>query len=75
MDLWIGNFDFGAALARGNARSTTLTTASRITRKDKIGLYFNQIYGSAKVNDVNSTVASAVRGGWKYNRNVSSRMF
>src|ERR1035441_4166482 len=38
-------------------------------------LYFNQIYGTARVNNVTSTIASAVRGGWKYNRNVSPRMF
>src|ERR1035441_5726703 len=38
-------------------------------------LYFNQIYGTARGNNVTSTIASAVRGGWKYNRNVSSRMF
>jgi len=78
MDLWNGNLDFGVALARGNARSTTLTTAAtatRATRTDKIGLYFNQIYSNARVNDVNATTASAVRGGWKYNRNISSRMF
>jgi putative salt-induced outer membrane protein YdiY len=86
-ELWNGNFDFGLSLARGNARSDALTTAftaSRATRTDKIMLYFNQIYGSARVNQVDSTgrvnqvtstIASALRGGWKYNRNVSPRMF
>jgi putative salt-induced outer membrane protein YdiY len=78
LELWNGNFDIGLSLARGNARSDALTTAftaSRGTRTDKIMLYFNQIYGSARVNNVTSTIASAVRGGWKYNRNVSPRMF
>lgn len=78
LDLWAGNFDIGFALTRGNARSDTLTTAfsaSRSTRTDKLALYFNQIYSSARANNVNSTTASAIRGGWKYNRNLSPRMF
>ena len=78
LELWTGNLDFGLSLARGNARSDALTTAftaGRSTRTDKIMLYFNQIYGSARVNDVTSTTASAVRGGWKYNRNITPRMF
>src|ERR1035441_3150810 len=78
LELWNGNFDIGIALARGNARTESLTTAftaGRNTRTDKITLYFNQIYSTASVNQVNSTIASAVRGGWKYNRNVSPRMF
>jgi putative salt-induced outer membrane protein YdiY len=78
LELWNGNFDIGFALARGNARSDSLTTAFtaiRGTRTDKIAVYFNQIYSTARVNNVDSTTASAVRGGWKYNRNVSSRMF
>jgi putative salt-induced outer membrane protein YdiY len=78
LELWSGNFDIGLSLARGNARSDLLTTAftaGRSTRADKITLYFNQIYSTARVNNLTSTIASAVRGGWKYNRNVSPRMF
>src|ERR1039458_3045053 len=66
LELWNGNFDFGLALARGNARSDTLNTAFtaiRSTRTDKIAVYFNQIYSTARANNVNSTTASAVRGG------------
>ena len=54
---------------------TTAFTAGRSTRADKITLYFNQIYSTARANNLTSTIASAVRGGWKYNRNVSPRMF
>ena len=82
LELWSGNFDLGLALANGNARSDSLTTAftaGRRTRQGMITLYFNQIYVAAsprrRSNNVNSTIASAVRGGWKYNRNVSPRMF
>ena len=78
LELWNGNFDIGLNLSRGNARSDMLATAftaARSTRTDKIALYFNQIYSTARVNDVTSTISSAVRGGWKYNRNISPRMF
>jgi putative salt-induced outer membrane protein YdiY len=77
-DLWYGNFDIGLALARGNARTDTFATtfvAARETRVDKISLYFNQIRASARVNNVSSSTARAVRGGWKYNRNMSPRAF
>lgn len=78
IDLWAGNFDLGLALARGNARTDTFTTAftaARDTRADKISVFFNQIYGSARANNLTSTIASAVRGGWRYNRNVSPRFY
>ena len=77
-ELWAGFFDIGLSLARGNARADTLTTgfnASRVTRKDKITTNFSQIYGTARVNGVTSTIASAVRGGWAYNRDVSPKLF
>jgi putative salt-induced outer membrane protein YdiY len=76
--LWTGFFDIGLSLARGNARTDTLTTsmtASRVTRNDKLSLYFNQIRGTARVDGVSSTIASAIRGGWSYNRDVTPRIF
>jgi len=78
IDLWYGNFDIGLALARGNSRTDTFTTAAtatRETRADKIAVYFNQIYGTARANNVTGTNASSVRGGWKYNRNLTPRTF
>jgi putative salt-induced outer membrane protein YdiY len=77
-ELWTGNFAFGLALARGNARTETLTNdfnAVRVTSHDKIALHFNQIYGKALANGVDTTIASAVRGGWAYNRDLKPRLF
>jgi putative salt-induced outer membrane protein YdiY len=68
---------------------TTAFTAGRRTRGGNFTVYFNQIHSTARVDQVTknpdgtvlrvdkvtSTIASALRGGWKYNRNVSSRMF
>src|ERR1022692_2189399 len=67
--MWAGNFDLGLALARGNARTGTLTNAfnaARVTRHDKISLHFNQIYATALVAGVSSATASAISGGWSY---------
>lgn len=78
LELWTGSYDMGFALARGNARTGTLTNtfnASRITRKDKVTVTFNEIYATARLNDVSSTIASAVRGGWAYNRDITPRFF
>jgi hypothetical protein len=78
LQLWTGFFDIGLALARGNAKTDTLTTtfnATRVSRKDKIALNFNQIRGTARLNGQTATIANAIRGGWAYNRDVSGRMF
>jgi hypothetical protein len=78
LELWTGFFDTGLAVARGNARTDTLTnsfTAARVSRTDKITVNFSQIYGTATVNNVSSAVANAIRGGWSYDHNLTSRFF
>lgn len=78
LQLWNGNYDLGLALARGNARTLTLTNvfnATRTTTHDKLMVNFNQIYASALLNGVNSATASEIRGGWAYNRNLGPKLF
>lgn len=78
LDLWAGSFDLGFALAGGNARTRTLTTAftaARVTRKDKTILRFNQIDSSATINGKNSLTAKAARGGVTYEQNLKPRLF
>ena len=78
IDLWAGNMDIGLALARGNARTDTLTgafNATRATHNDTVSVFANTIYGTARVNHISSTIARAFRGGWKYNRNFTPRFF
>jgi putative salt-induced outer membrane protein len=78
LDLWAGYLDFGLALARGNARTSTFTTAfntSRVTRNDKITIYLNQIRSTATLSGITAATASAIRGGWAYDRNVRPRLF
>ena len=77
-ELWTGYFDFGLALARGNARTDTMTTnfnATRVTRHDKTTVNLSQIYGTARVNNRVDSIANAIRGGWSYNRDIRGRLF
>lgn len=78
LDLWTVNGSLGFAGAQGNAETLTVTTPmtfSRVSNTSSTTAYFNSIRSSATINGENSETASAVRGGWAYNRNVSSKMF
>jgi putative salt-induced outer membrane protein YdiY len=78
LDLWTVGGSFGLAGAKGNARTSTLTTpvnATRISNTSKTLLYFNSIRSSASVNGVQSQTAQAVRGGLSYSRNLTPKIF
>lgn len=77
-DLWIGNANVGWAGTKGNAETATLAVsmgAARVTRTDKMSIYFNAIKASALINKVSAQTAEAVRGGLAYNRNIKPRVF
>jgi hypothetical protein len=78
LELWTGSYDLALALARGNARTTTFGNnvyVARVSRTDKITASFSQLYATARVDDITSTTASALRGGWTYDRNLTPRFF
>lgn len=78
LDLWTVSGSLNIAGAKGNAETFTFTTPftfSRISNTSKTTAYFNSIRASARIDDVSEETAQAVRGGWAYSRNVSSRMF
>ena len=78
LDLWAGYVDLGFSLARGNARTDTLTTAfnaDRKTNNDDTLLFLNQIYSTATIRGVNGATANAVRGGVSYDHNISPKWF
>ena len=77
-DLWVLTGSIGLSGTAGNAKTSTFTTpvqANRVTRNDKTTVYFNYIRATATVNNVSSTTAKAVRGGWSHNRNLKPRLF
>jgi len=77
-DLWAGFFDAGYAATRGNAETNTFNlsaNAARTTNRDKISVYFTSLNTSSLVNQKNTTTANAMRGGVKYNVELSKKAF
>lgn len=78
LDLWNGFVDTGLNLSRGNSDTTTFSlgmNAARATKRDKISVNFASLYTKNKVNGVSSLAADAIRGGIRYDMNVSDRVF
>lgn len=76
--LWTVSAALGLAGTQGNAKTRTLTAglnAARITNSDKSNVYFSAIRASALIGSLLEETAQAVRGGWGYSRNLSSRVF
>lgn len=76
-DLWNGGLDFGYSLTTGNTRTNTLalgTNLARQTNRDKTTLYAAYINATNKNKGVSETTANAIRGGGRYEINLSSRV-
>lgn len=73
-DLWTGFLDLGLAAAQGNARTSNVNVsaaANRATSRDKIEVNFTSLYASSNVSGVSLVTANAIRGGIRYNLNIS----
>lgn len=80
LDLWTGTLDAGYSLTRGNADTNTFTVAgaaARTTARDKISVYVTAIKANArsKNSGLEEDTANAIRGGGRYDINLSSRVF
>jgi uncharacterized protein DUF481 len=78
LDLWKGSFDAGLATAQGNASTTSINLgldAARTTPRDKIGVYVTSLYASNRTTGVSLTTANAVRGGLRYDANITEKTF
>ncbi len=80
LDLWAGALDVGLSLARGNAQANTFTLAAnavRATPRDKITVYATSLRASSRRRTEKdfTQVANAIRGGGRYDVNLSSRTF
>jgi uncharacterized protein DUF481 len=76
---WAGGLNLGLALARGNSATKNINlafNAVRPTNSDKITLYANSIYSTNDLAGANpSTVAHAILGGLRYDRNIAPLLF
>jgi putative salt-induced outer membrane protein YdiY len=80
LDLWSGTFDAGLSLTRGNADTNTFTigaNAARATTRDKISVYAAVIKARARsrTTGLQEETANAIRGGGRYEINLTSRAF
>jgi putative salt-induced outer membrane protein len=78
LDLWEGYFDAGLAGTQGNADTTTINlglNAVRATTRDKTTAYVTQLYSANSTAGVSLTTANAVRGGIRYDLNLTQKLF
>ena len=77
-DFWSGFFDTNLALTTGNAETMTFSNAAgmtRATKRDTIKLYFNSIFARQSTTGESMATANAIRGGSRYELNVTDKMF
>jgi putative salt-induced outer membrane protein len=75
---WTGFADAGLSLARGNAETTTVTAginARRPRERDLTSIYFTALFAQSAVLGIQETTAQALRGGIRYEFNLSERFF
>ncbi len=73
---WQGGGNFGVALARGNSETTNISlgfAADRKTVRDKTSIYANDVY--ATDGRLSVTTANDIRGGIRYDRDITRRLF
>lgn len=75
---WSGFIDTGLSLTRGNSETLTYTlgaSADRTTYRDKISVYAAGLFASSTTAGVTMDTAEAIRGGLRYDFNLSERIF
>jgi putative salt-induced outer membrane protein YdiY len=78
LEMWSGGADIGFALTSGNSDTTNLAIGlamTRETRNDKTSIYAASIYNRDSTSGESRTIANTVRGGVRYDRNISGRWF
>jgi putative salt-induced outer membrane protein len=78
LENWNVGANVGFALARGNSDTTNLSigfTSVRTGLRDKLSAYASSIYAQSSVAGVSSVTADDVRGGARYDRDITSRLF
>ncbi|MBA3973057.1 MAG: hypothetical protein C0504_02425 [Candidatus Solibacter sp.] len=77
-DFWSGFASLSFAGSSGNARTSSIATAAAASRqagKNKMGLYFNQVYASQSNVLPHGATANRISGGYRLDRGVGGRLF
>jgi putative salt-induced outer membrane protein len=78
LEFWKGYVDFGYSLTTGSVDNSTTTLGSvfaRETRRDKTTLYAAYIKSKNDVAGITTTTANAIRGGGRYEYNLTKKVF
>lgn len=78
LKLWGGSANLGVALTAGNSETTNIAfglALERTTLHDKTSLYAAALYAKDSTEGESRTTANAVRGGLRYDRNISRKWF
>jgi len=76
--IWSGSADAGLSVTRGNSDTLLIslgTQAARATERDKLSLYAASLFARSSATGVSITTAEAIRGGARYDRDISKRLF
>ena len=77
LELWSGVADFGFSMTTGNTKTKTVTLGANMARetgRDKTVLYAALINAKNRKDDVSETTANAIRGGGRYEINLTNRL-
>ncbi|MFQ5816962.1 MAG: YdiY family protein [Terriglobia bacterium] len=78
LDFWGGSLSAGLSSARGNADTFSFNLAvktARTTERDRISLYLHSLFARNSTLGTAVTTADAIRGGTRYNINLTDRLF
>ena len=78
LDYWSGMFDLGLSLTEGNSSTSALTIAgkaSRIVPKNKLTLYYTEVYSKDGNQTPAKTTANAIHGGVRDEFNLNPRVY
>ena len=77
-DYWSGLFDLGLSVTRGNSSASALSIAgkaARVVTKNKLSLYYTQVYGKDSKQDPAVTTANAIHAGIRDEFNLNPKIF
>jgi putative salt-induced outer membrane protein len=78
LDYWSGLFDLGLSVTQGNSATSALSIAgkaARVVPKNKLSLYYTQVYAKDSKETPALTTANAIHAGIRYEFNLKPKVF
>jgi putative salt-induced outer membrane protein YdiY len=78
LDAWSGLFDLGLSVTEGNSATTALSIAgkaARVVPKNKLALYYTQVYAKDSKEDPALTTANAIHAGIRGEFNLKPKVY